>query len=320
MKRCPKCGRSYDEGMNFCLEDGTPLSSGFQGAIPQETQTTVISSLGIDSLPHAKSSSLKLPLIIGTLVIVFLLFFGGALALIFYSAFPKSATSSKGQQLSNHQQSSNAEQSSDTQRSSDTQSLSDNQLSKGDVFNDQNQSEDRSPSQQEDENLSSVEEKNLNDNEVDSLEKDDDLRKNEETTSTASKDPKGTSGGTEKYEGDSEKANLPSGRYIGSVTNTTFGQTAGLSIRISQNAAGGISGRVDVAKPYLGSGNITSGYADSKIISFISYDRKNDITIYWEGKVKGNSMEGTYTATTSNPLIYPNTQYGVWRVKKAEKR
>jgi uncharacterized membrane protein YvbJ len=99
MKRCPKCGRSYDEDMNFCLEDGTPLSSGFQGSVLQETQTTVISGLGTAGLPSANSSNLKLPLIIGALVAFFLLFFGGILALIFYSAFPKSETGNKGQQL-----------------------------------------------------------------------------------------------------------------------------------------------------------------------------------------------------------------------------
>lgn len=312
MKRCPKCGRSYDEEMNFCLEDGTPLSSGFQGSVLQETQTTVISGLGTAGLPSANSSNLKLPLIIGALVAFFLLFFGGILALIFYSAFPKSETGNKDQQLSSTQQSSN------TQQSSDTQSLSNNQLSNDN--NDWDQSEDRQSSRQKDEDLSLDEGENLNASQVDGLERDDDTRRDEKTTSNVPKDSESKSIKKKEDEDDGEEADSLSGRYTGSATNTTFGQTFRVSIRISQNAAGGISGRVDVAKPSLGSGNITSGYADRKTISFISYDRKNDITIYWEGVVKGNSMEGTYTATTSNPLIYPNTQYGVWRVKKVEKR
>src|ERR1044071_40818 len=38
MKRCPTCNRTYtDLSLNFCLEDGTPLSSDVPGADPNAT-------------------------------------------------------------------------------------------------------------------------------------------------------------------------------------------------------------------------------------------------------------------------------------------
>src|SRR5689334_11613589 len=38
MKRCPTCNRTYtDLSLNFCLEDGTPLTSDFPGADPNAT-------------------------------------------------------------------------------------------------------------------------------------------------------------------------------------------------------------------------------------------------------------------------------------------
>ena len=64
MKRCSKCGRTYDESLTFCLEDGTVLSAPYEpqailGNTPRQTAepppTEILSSQPSDK-PAAKSN------------------------------------------------------------------------------------------------------------------------------------------------------------------------------------------------------------------------------------------------------------------------
>lgn len=105
------------------------------------------------------------------------------------------------------------------------------------------------------------------------------------------------------------------GKYSGSVRNQTVGGSSGLTLQLVQNGSS-ISGKVSIAKPAVGSGSIISGVIEGGKISFVSYNKKHDVTIYWEGELKGNSIHGTYVASTSSPYIYPNTQYGTWSVRR----
>ncbi|GIU81302.1 MAG: hypothetical protein D6687_09720 [Acidobacteria bacterium] len=290
MKRCPKCGRSYyDEGINFCLDDGTPLFSSSQTAVSQETQMTVVSGLNASGSSIGKTSNkTKIILLVGFLATVFLLFVVGVGALLFYFASTADGT---GAGISNTRQP-KAQQPSNSRLSDDNNTqdrLADEEVSKQEeAASDENSSDDRSSDVEQAENEANEEKAD-----VDTIETEKELVEDE----------------------DKNETNSLEGKYVGSATNLTFNQTTGLSIRISQNGST-IGGRVNVSKPALGSGNIISGYTDGKNISFVSYDSKNDITIYWEGRIKKNSMEGSYTATTSNPYLQPNTQYGTWRVRR----
>jgi hypothetical protein len=51
MKRCPECGREYDNTMSFCLDDGAELLSG--PASVDEPATAILSEPGADRGPRA---------------------------------------------------------------------------------------------------------------------------------------------------------------------------------------------------------------------------------------------------------------------------
>jgi hypothetical protein len=42
MKRCPKCNRTFDNSLNFCLEDGTRLASLLAGSAPVTVEAKAI--------------------------------------------------------------------------------------------------------------------------------------------------------------------------------------------------------------------------------------------------------------------------------------
>ena len=72
MKKCPECGREYDNTMMFCLDDGTqllygpatatsepPASAG--GQFDGDPQTAILSGLGVPSLGGSSSESVTRP-------------------------------------------------------------------------------------------------------------------------------------------------------------------------------------------------------------------------------------------------------------------
>src|SRR4051812_40419605 len=55
MKRCPQCGREYDNTMMFCLDDGTELLYG--PASTDEPATAILSEFGVPPLGGSPSES-----------------------------------------------------------------------------------------------------------------------------------------------------------------------------------------------------------------------------------------------------------------------
>lgn len=104
------------------------------------------------------------------------------------------------------------------------------------------------------------------------------------------------------------------GTYNG-VAKNQLGQKIGFTLKLVQKGSS-IGGNVIIAKPFVGSGRIVSGYKDGERIAFTSYNSEYKITFRWEGVVKGNVIEGRYTGTTPDQRIVPNPEYASWRAKR----
>jgi len=309
MKWCPKCGRSYDDEMSFCLEDGTVLSSSMH-RIPQETQVTVVSNLGV---PADRKAADTKKLVIVSVVIFLFLAFAGVLGLFFFASSwigKNEPANNKGQELSslkdsNSKQKTESDVNSNKVSKNDKESLDEEEsLDNGELGKDKEKIED---------NLNSKDKKvSKREDFVEDLEDDKSgVTSKKDLDSDQSKVDRKI---VEREKSAKEEKSL-SGSYSGSAMNLSVGKSGRISIEISQRG-NDIGGWVNIAKPFAGSGKMISGYTDGKSISFTSYDGVNGVTIYWEGKIKGNVIEGTYTASTTNPYVYPNPQYGTWRVKR----
>src|SRR5829696_3766455 len=65
MKRCPECGREYDNSMMFCLDDGSELLYGPASA--DEPATAILSAVGVPPSGGSSSESATRPQIQTTL-------------------------------------------------------------------------------------------------------------------------------------------------------------------------------------------------------------------------------------------------------------
>ncbi|MCS6874176.1 MAG: hypothetical protein N2Z23_00215 [Pyrinomonadaceae bacterium] len=281
-KYCPKCGRNYTDDLTFCLEDGSLLVSSVpEQSFPYQTQATVFSTAGIEKVttPKKKGTLKIILLITGG---IFLLLFGGlSLALLLYFSSMRLTSNTNPASVANTNSASNLYVPNVSSVNTQQANASNKNVQIAEDF--------------------SSDEEGLREDTSEQLNSSDESADSEIQKEVADK-PK------------EEKGTL-TGTYSGALRNQTVGGSGGVTFRLIQEGYS-ISGRVIIAEPFVGSGSIISGAFDGDKVYFVSYNAEYDLTIYWEGKVRGKSISGTYTAATSNPNLYPNTQYGTWSVKK----
>ncbi len=293
MKYCPKCGRSYTDDIVFCYEDGTQLSSSFSGQIssPQNLQPT-LPSLGRQDIPSlsvptvertGQRSSSKVLWIVGSLLLTALVFFIGLAVAAYYLLRPSNNVVDVNSNTNKNVNQTLANKGENVTNSSFQSNSQQNKNANSNLSNTGNT------------NTNAVNNKATNSNENN--------KSDEEKEEDAASD--------KTYE------QTITGTHSGKAVNQ-LGHSMPITLKLVQKG-NLITGSVVFAKPYVGSGKITSGRIDGNRISFVSYNRTYDITVRWEGEIKGNVIKGKYTATTSNPFVTPNPEYATWSVKKPSK-
>ncbi len=318
MKQCPKCGRQYTDDISFCLEDGSYLpATQDKPDFLLNTQQTLFSSAPQTQPGSLAPDTLKtknnLPLIIGGLVIGLLLIvgFAGGILLLFVSS--KSSNSNNNQSVQAGLTNGNQKSDNSSNKSSQITDTTNSKLSNG---NKGESNDSKSETASSDSESSKVKERSEEDSKVREDKKSSAADSDNEAEKSDDEDTKMSSTKREeKKTSDQDREAGPlSGVYYGSMQNQV-GMNMGLTIRINQRGSV-IGGRVTVAKPYVGSGPIVSGYTDGKNISFTSYNRQYQITINWQGRISGNSIGGEFTASSPSPYVYPNPSYGYWQTRR----
>jgi hypothetical protein len=115
-----------------------------------------------------------------------------------------------------------------------------------------------------------------------------------------------------------------SGTYQGDCRNSESGMSGNLWLVISKDPAGKITGNLNLTGELIASGNI-EGQVSDNIISFhnsiesgLPNFEREKFELFWTGKLKGNVIEGEYTAVPSPTLKFKGTrdQKGIWKVTK----
>lgn len=318
MKQCPKCGRQYTDDISFCLEDGSYLpATQDKPDFLLNTQQTLFSAASQTQLGSSPPDTLKnknnLPLIIGGLIIGLLLIvgFAGGMLLLFVSS--KSGSSNTNQSVQAGLTNGNQKSDNSSNKSSQITDTTNSKLSNTDRTGSNDSKNETASSDSE---SSKIREQNRADSKVGEDKKSSaaDLDNGVEKNDAGDTKVSSTKGKDKKTPDQTREAEPLSGVYYGSMLNQV-GMNMRLTIQINQKGSV-IGGRVTVAKPYVGSGPIVSGYTDGENISFTSYNRQYQITINWQGRISGNSISGEFTASSPNPYVYPNPSYGYWQTRR----
>ncbi|RMG03688.1 MAG: hypothetical protein D6735_08050 [Acidobacteria bacterium] len=318
MKQCPRCGRQYTDDISFCLEDGSYLpATQDKPDFLLDTQQTLFSSAPQTQPGSLAPDTLKkknnLPLIIGGLIIGLLLVvaFAGGILLLFVSS--KSGSSNTNQSVQAGLTNGNQKSDNSSNKSSQITDTTNSKLSSGNR-SERNDSENEAANS--DSESSKVKERGEGDDKIREDKKGSAADSDNEAEKSDAEDTKlPSTKREEKKTSDQDRETGPlSGVYYGSMLNQV-GMNMGLTLRINQRGSV-IGGKVTVAKPYVGSGPIVSGYTDGINISFTSYNRQYQITINWQGRISGNSISGEFTASSPSPYVYPNPSYGYWQTRR----